>query len=401
MERVEESLSPATGKRSLHFGRDDTLGNKYTLSGRKFIKIQDGCNQGCSFCITQFVRGKPTSASPEKVIKEINFWANRGIKEIILTGINIGLYGIDNENSPLSFRANKESRGIPSKQKRRDPPTEPALSKAEEVGMTITNLVNQILKQTKIERISFSSIYPEMLISMTGSNPVSKFTEIVVNNSRISQYFHLSLQSGSQTVLERMNRKTNLDQLLKKLQWIKSKNPLFTFRADIIAGFPNETEKEFQETLDFMVNARISSAHVFTYSPRKGTVAFEMIKSKKWQDLSESVKKERAEKIRTVVEKTRGKEAKRLITKVFNCLIVKRTPNGYEGITENGWPIRISIKKPSFAKATAGKQVLCIKGKILPVKITGYKKDQLLGEIVDLPTKGTKTSGIPTLPSGC
>lgn len=348
--------------------------NKYQVSGRKFIKIQDGCYGGCSFCLTQFVRGKPTSVPLKKIIEEINFWVGKGIKEVILTGINIGLYGNDHSNQRSHLSISLKERPF---------------------GTTIADLITKILEETKIERLTFSSIYPEML--------TETFLKLVVGNPRITQCFHLSLQSGSQSVLKRMNRKTNLNELIKKLQWIKEKNPFFTFRADIITGFPEETEKEFQETLEFIKNARISFAHIFTYSARKGTPAYEMInvakrspsearsaKEEKWQDLPESLKKERSRKIRTVVEKNRKEEVKKMIGQSLQCLFVRQGKDLWEGITENGWNIR--IKNLEF-------RIKNLKGKISSIKITGFENDYLFGEIVGLPTKGTKTSGISTEPS--
>lgn len=296
------------------------VNSKYILSGRKFIKIQDGCNCGCSFCLTQFLRGEPTSITKEKIIDEINFWVGRGIKEVILTGINIGLY--DN----------------------------------------LTELLNKILSKTKIERLSFSSVYPEML-----SND---FLKLVVGNTRITQCFHLSLQSGSQSVLERMNRKYDINKLKKSLLFIKQQIPEFTFRADIITGFPNETEQELQETLNFIKKYKIAFAHIFTYSPRTGTTADEMIKSKKWQDLSEKVKKERSEKIKLVVEEIRIKEAQRMIGVKTNCLIVRKQNDYWEGITENGLLVKIN---------SSSTKTKVDKGKIIPVKIIDFENPYFRG----------------------
>lgn len=302
--------------------------NKYILSGRKFIKIQDGCDKYCTYCITCHLRGKPFDISPIKVIKEINFWVERGTKEIILTGINLGLYH------------------------------------------DITVLLKKILIETKIERISFSSIYPEML--------TDDFIKTVVGSPRISQYFHLSLQSGSSSVLKRMNRKTDLKELLKKLNRIRKQNPLFTFRADLIVGFSDETEKEFQETIDLIRKARISFTHIFPFSPRKGTIASEMIKNKKWDEIAKDIKNERVEKIRNVVEKVRNNEAKLMIDHLFQCLIVRRKNGQWEGLIENGWLILVR---------SARSKIQSYKGKILPARITGFDGTYLLGEITSLPTK--------------
>lgn len=333
--RVIELLEQKYGsfqKRNQH----PTIDNLYIHSGRKFIKIQEGCHLFCSFCQTAYLRDEPESVPPVQVIKEINFWLEKGIKEIILTGINIALYGFD-----LKEKIN------------------------------ITDLVKLILKETPAERISFSSIYPEMLLPLTGLNPVNEFTKLVINNSRISQYFHLSLQSGSQSVLQRMNRKTDLSRLLDILKQIKVINPFFTFRADIITGFPEESEREFNETLDFIKNAKISFVHVFPFSARKGTKAYEMIKQKKWQDLPASVKQERVKKIMETAQTIRWQEAKKMINKTFKTLMVKPLKNrSFLGITDNGWQITVESQQLTTKH----------KGKIIPVKIKGFEENYLLGE---------------------
>jgi len=300
------------------------LNNKYIQSGRKFIKIQDGCNQYCSYCITCHLRGKPTSVPPEKIIEEINSWVKNDIREIILTGINIGLYH------------------------------------------NLTGLLNKILKETKIERISFSSIYPEML--------TDEFLKIVVDNPRISQYFHLSLQSGSPSVLKRMNRNTDLGRLSQKISKIKKQNPNFTFRADIIIGFPNETEEEFKETLGFIKKNKISFVHSFPFSIRPGTKAEGFFKSGKWQDSPKKIKKQHQKILTNQIEKIKREFARKMIGQVFPCLIVRKKNHVWEGLSQNNWPVAIRSK------------IKNLKGKIFPVRIIGFNNDQLLGEIVSLPT---------------
>ncbi len=310
--------------------------SKYTSSGRKFIKIQEGCDLFCSFCLTAYLRGEPKSVPSAKIIQEINFWVEKGVKEIILTGINIALYGQDLKGK-----------------------------------ITLSDLLDKILKETKAERISLSSIYPEML--------TDEFLNLVVNNPPISRCFHLSLQSGSESVLKRMNREIDLKKIKEKLINLKKEIPEFTFRADLIAGFPGETEEEFNETLNFIKDSKISFVHVFPFSERQGTYAFEMIRTKKWQDLSAATKKDRISRINELVKKIRNDEAKKMIDSLSRCLIVRksRNKNSWDGLTENGWPILVQSTKC---------KVKSLKGKILPVKITGFENDQLLGEIVSLPT---------------
>lgn len=304
---------------------EQVLPSKYIFSSRKFIKIQEGCDNFCTFCLTACLRGKPTSVPVAQIIEEINYWRAQSIKEIILTGINISLY-----------------------------------------QPSITVLLDQILSQTKIERISLSSIYPEML--------EDNLLNLILNNPRISQYFHLSIQSGAPSVLTRMNRKTSIEKLGKTLHFIKQKNPFFTFRADFIVGFPDETQEEFEETLEFIRENKISFAHVFPFSKRKGTVAFERIEKKVWQDLPSQTKKERVKKVMETVKEVRQQEAEMLINQISDCLVVR----GNEAITHNGWPIM--IRTMNKEQRTKG-----LKGKIVPVKITSFENDQLLGEITSLP----------------
>jgi threonylcarbamoyladenosine tRNA methylthiotransferase MtaB len=290
------------------------LNNKYTLSGRKFLKIQDGCQNLCSFCLTCLVRGNPTILSINEIVNQINFWESLGVVEIILTGINLGLYP------------------------------------------NIEKLLKEIQEKTKIARISFSSIYPEML--------TDTFLTTVINNPRFSQSFHLSLQSGSHTVLQRMNRKTNPDQLVKKLNKIKKQNPFFTLRADLIIGFPQETNEEFKQTLAFIKKAQISFGHVFTYSPRKNTSAFNLT------DLPKEIKKQRAEIVKKEIEKIRKTEFKKMLNQVFPCLVVKKKETFWEALSQNNYPVLIQAKNQN------------LKGKIVKARIVGLNQDRLLGEII-------------------
>lgn len=340
---IEENFSSFSKEKP-----DVSLKNMYVLSGRKFIKIQEGCDNFCTFCLTSLLRGKPESTPLNEIVKEINFWVSRGVKEIILTGINIGLWGKD-------FRKRE----------------------------TVNSLLEKILNETKIERITLSSIYPEVL--------TKEFVSMVLGSSRITKSFHLSIQSASAAVLERMGRKTDLKKLKKTLKEIKKKDPSFTFRADFIAGFPEESEEEFNETISFIKETSISFAHVFTFSARIGTKAYQLIKEKKWEQVSQEIKKQRALEITNTVLKTRAGEAKKLIGTTSPALMVRKVKDSFEGLISNNWPIYIKSKLKSED----------LKGKIVPVKITGFKENQLLGEIISLPKQSLKTAGTLTVPSGC
>jgi len=332
----------------------DKAGQLLSSSGRALVKIQEGCNQFCPYCIVPYLRGKPKSTSPKEIICQINKSVDEGIKEIILCGINLSLYGID-----LKMDSSPSARNC-----------------------GLTALIKKILKETNAERISLSSIEPEYLYRENrGTDPKkgpslldqnSEFVELFLNEPRLSKYFHLALQSGSPDTIKNMGRRTDLDKLMDTLHFIKEKCPEFTFRADIIAGFPTETKENFQETLDFIKKAPITFVHSFQFSIRPGIKAERFLKQKIWKDLPPAVKKERAKRLMKLAKIIQKKEAEKLIGKTLPCLIIKKTSGGYEAMAENSW--RVVIRTMNNKQRTMG-----INGKILPVKIAGFKNNFLLG----------------------
>lgn len=311
--------------------------NSFQSSGRALVKIQEGCNQFCNYCIVPYLRGKPKSTSSDEIVCQINKLVDEKIKEIILCGINLSLYGQDFKKK-----------------------------------FTLTDLVKKILKETLAERISLSSIEPEYLYQD------HEFIEIFMAEPRLSKYFHLALQSGSSETIKIMGRKTDLKKLLKVLQKVKKAMPEFTFRADIITGFPTETEENFQETLDFIKKAPITFCHVFPFSLRQGTTAEKMIKEKKWQDITPSIKKERAKKVMELAQTIQKEEAKILIGKILPCLIIRKKSSCYEALITNSWPIILRATQPKL-------KVNFLEGKTLPAKITSLKNNYFFGEIMSLP----------------
>lgn len=306
---------------------------KLESSARFFLKIQEGCNQFCSYCIVPFLRGVPKSEPPEAIISKILKLEKAGIKEVILCGTNLSLYGQDIKKPQLN----------------------------------LTSLVKKILKKTKIERISLSSIEPEFLYTN------DEFIEICLKEPRLAKYIHLSLQSGSKKILKEMGRKTDLEKLLKILRFIKEKHPEFTFRADLIVGFPTETEENFQETITFIKKVSIPFVHVFPYSVRPGTKAEKMIKDKIWKDLPTEAKKERLKKIVNLTKEIQNEEGKKMVEKILPCLLIKEN----EAIANNSWPVRINNQPLVISKQSK-------KGKIFPVKITNSAGNYLRGEIFSL-----------------
>ncbi len=301
---------------------------------RSFIKIQDGCNHFCSYCIVPHLRTKPTSKNSEQIVREINQAHRAGIREAILCGINLSSYGHDLD-PPVSF----------------------------------SYLIKEILEKTTIPRLSLSSLTPKLI----NQELINIFIADQKKDQRLSSYWHLALQSGSESVLGRMKRQTDLKQLTRSLQYIKEALPHFTLRADIIIGFPGETDQEFNQTLGFIKNNGFTFGHLFPYSPRPKTLAQEMLKRGVWQIVSDQTKKFRREKLIFALGKNRQTEAKNLVGNQRPVLILKSTSYGWWGLSDNYWPTKIKVKKN-----TTGELV----GKIIPVKITDFEDKTLRGNLI-------------------
>lgn len=199
---------------------------------RAFIKIQEGCNMYCSYCIIPYARGPIRSRQPEQVINEVKRLVEHGFKEIVLTGIHIASYGKDFGN------------------------------------ITLLDLLKQVHEIEGLERIRLGSLEPRLLSDA--------FIEAIKNMDKFCPHFHLSLQSGSDTVLKRMNRKYNAQTYLERVEAIKAAFYKPSFTTDVIVGFPGETDEEFEETIAFVQNVGFAKIHVFQYSPKKGTPAADM-----------------------------------------------------------------------------------------------------------------------------
>jgi threonylcarbamoyladenosine tRNA methylthiotransferase MtaB len=197
--------------------------------GRAFLKIQDGCNQFCSYCIIPYARGPLRSRAIADVVAEAHRFASQGFMEVVLTGIHLSSFTDDNGDEG------------------------------------IITLINEIEKIEGIERIRLGSLEP---IFMT-----DKFIEFLCNNEKVCKHFHLSLQSGSGNILRRMNRKYTPDNFREIVRKIRDRVPDVSLTSDLMVGFPGETEQEFQESFEFCKDVAFSWMHIFPYSPRKGTPA--------------------------------------------------------------------------------------------------------------------------------
>ena len=214
---------------------------------RAFVKIQDGCNNYCSYCIIPYLRGDVRSKKSDDVINEVKSLIESGHKEIVLTGIHTGHYGSD-------------------------------------INESFAGLLKKLVKIDGLLRLRISSV------EITELN--DEFLDVLKNSQVLVDHIHIPLQSGSNTVLKRMNRKYDKDYFINKIDTIRSIRPDISITTDLIVGFPGETEDEFNETIDTINKIKFSKIHVFPYSRRKGTPADLMD-----NQINEKVKKERVSKI--------------------------------------------------------------------------------------------------------
>jgi len=217
-------------------------GAAHRLSGghtRAFVKIQDGCDNRCTFCVVHIARGPQRSMSPERVLGEIKERLSEGYLEIVLTGVNIGAYGRDSAAGAAL------------------PPSE---------HWSLTRLVARIL-ELPVKRLRLSSIEPWDLSSELLN---------LWSDTRLCRHLHLPLQSGSEATLRRMGRRYRAEDYARLVQQVRAAIAEASITTDLIVGFPGETEQEFDETMQFVTSLQLSRLHVFKYSPRPGTAAIRL-----------------------------------------------------------------------------------------------------------------------------
>lgn len=286
---------------------------------RAYIKIQDGCNNFCSYCIIPYARGPVRSRKIENVVNEAKRLSSLGFREVVLTGISVASYGRDLKD-----------------------------------GSTLKNVIEEVCRIDGIERVRLSSVSPTLFDD--------EFILFAAGEKKLCRHFHISLQSGSSTVLKRMNRKYTAQEYLDTLSRIRDKMPDSGITTDIICGFPEETEEEFSETLDFVKKARFLKVHVFPYSERSGTVAAQM------PQVPHSVREERAAKLIELTERISEEVENRFIGMQTEVLFEQTEGDYAQGLS--GSYLRIYVK--------GGDELT---GKIRKVKIVERKDGILFGEI--------------------
>ena len=212
---------------------------------RVFLKVQDGCDYNCSFCTIPLARGKSRSDAIVNVVANIKAIADQGVKEVVLTGINLGDFG--------SHLPNNDERGDSGEYAKRE---------------NFFQLIQRLDKTEGISRYRISSIEPNLL--------TNDIIEFVSNSSRFMPHFHIPLQSGSNKILGAMRRRYKRELYAERVALIKTLMPHCCIGVDVIVGFPGETDEQFQETFDFLHSLDISYLHVFTYSERDNTLAATM-----------------------------------------------------------------------------------------------------------------------------
>lgn len=299
----------------------------YTEKTRAVIKVQDGCDRFCSYCIIPYARGRVRSRRPESVISEIKNIAKKGIKEVVITGIHVASYGKD-------FKEDYR----------------------------LINLLEEINKIDGIERIRLGSIEP-LLID-------EEFMLRLTRLEKICHHFHLSLQSGCDETLKRMNRRYTTKQFGKIVNLLRENYNDVILTTDIIVGFPGETEEEFNKTYEFLKKIKFYKMHVFKYSKRKGTKADSMP-----MQINGNIKEIRSQKLIELSDKNEKEYNKIYIGKDVEVLFEERKDGFYKGHTKNY--ILVYLPEKDIPKKNKEK----IENKVIKVKCVKTEKNYILATL--------------------
>lgn len=269
----------------------------YTEKTRAVIKVQDGCDRFCSYCIIPYARGRVRSRNPENVVKEIKDIASKGIKEVVITGIHVASYGKDFKN-----------------------------------GYGLIDLLEEINQIEGIERIRLGSIEPLWI--------TDEVIERLKKLEKICHHFHLSLQSGCTETLKRMNRRYTAEQFEEIVGKLRNTYNDVILTTDIIVGFAGETEEEFQTTYKFLKKIRFYKTHIFKYSERKGTKAAEMK-----NQVSGDKKEERSKILLNLSDEIEEKYLNEYVGKEVKVLFEEKDGEYYKGHTANYLMVKVKTEK--------------------------------------------------------
>ena len=293
---------------------------------RALLKVQDGCNNFCAFCIVPSLRGRERSFSLEEVIKEAKKLERLGYKELVITGVNVGKYRYSIGSKKNQKMALLEIR-------------EQDCSDNFLLEVDLYLLIKALLKNTNFPRIRLSSINPQDIND--------KIISLWANEPRLSSYFHISLQSGSENILKRMKRPYTAQNYYSIVRKIIKKIPGIAITTDIIVGFPGESDQDFRETINFVKKVKFAKIHVFPFSSRAGTKAFYMK-----NHVAPSVIKERAKTLRLLGAGMREAFCLRFVNTDQEVLFEKKRGDYWYGLTSNYIKIRYKSEKDLRNKFT-------------------------------------------------
>lgn len=290
----------------------------FTEKTRAVIKIQDGCDRFCSYCIIPYARGRVRSRKIEEIVREITDISKLQIKEVVLTGIHIASYGKDLKED-----------------------------------ISLIDLLEEIDKIEGIERIRLGSLEPKLI--------TEEFVERLGKLKKICNHFHLSLQSGCTETLKRMNRRYTKEEFYHATKLLRRKFKNVNLTADVIVGFPGETEEEFETTYRFLEKIRFYKIHVFKYSVREGTKAAEFPNQK-----TPDIKEKRSKKVIELSESIQKEYNKSYIDKTLKVLFEEKEDGYYKGHTKNYICVKVKDNEKSLENL------------ILNVKITDMENEVLI-----------------------
>lgn len=269
----------------------------YTEKTRAVIKVQDGCDRFCSYCIIPYARGRIRSRKPESVINEITEISKNGIKEVVITGIHVASYGRDFSNN-----------------------------------YSLIDLLEEINKIDGIERIRLSSLEPTIISE--------EFVERLSKLDKICDHFHLSLQSGCDETLKRMNRRYTTEEFSKAVDLLRKAYSEVALTTDIIVGFPAETDEEFETTYKYLDKVDFYKMHIFKYSQRRGTKAAVMP-----NQIDGNIKEERSRRLIELSDIKQKQHNKKYINKTVEVLLEERDGKYIKGHTTNYIVVKVETDK--------------------------------------------------------
>ena len=297
---------------------EDMYINRFIEHTRAFVKIQDGCNAFCSYCTIPYARGGLRSKNFNTVIEEVNNLVNNGYKEIVLTGIHTGRYGLE-QNTNLE------------------------------------NLLKELVKIKDIFRIRLSSIEINEI--------TNGIIELIKNNKIMAKHLHIPLQSGSNTILKNMNRMYDLDYFIKRIDYIRKEIPDISITTDLIVGFPGETEELFQETINTLNKIKFTKIHTFPYSKRNGTKAATLP-----NHLDGTTKKCRVREVLNLSNKYELEFYNKNISKEYDGIIETRKDNKKVVLTTNYIPVEVEDNLENNTKVN--------------IKIKKIENNKIIGKII-------------------